>query len=696
MLLSHESYRVRWCVLVTVWTLAAFYLFKQAGVVGEYLALTGKLGLRGAAAPTTPLKETYPAFAADAQVWVRHALALLEGSDIRLRHTTIDNAPVGREVHWNSAWAWCIAGAGWLQHLITGQPLEQAVEKATVWLNPLTELILMIFLSAWATKRGGLIVGLLIVGAIVSNDRIYEGFFPSYVDHHGLLTMSVFGLVLGAVFTGGGWWQSNERQTPRILPNSLQTAREAAVFSAICGAFGLWVSAASVIPPIALVGISALVATVLQGRTAVTHGASFDPQVWRIWGRVGAASSFIFYLLEYFPQYLSFHLEPNHPLHAIAWLAGGELIADLSERWLAVREKRWTNLGQLVWPVVMIGMVPVVALIGGSRVFAILDPFMSHLHSDYIQEFLPIWRTFRSFSDSAFFQTAGLGSVPIIAAIATLTFQRRESPIVLLYTTIAASSLLLMAIWQSRWLLNATGAQLCLAIVVLATWMVNCRPITRWIAVLIVIGALMAPSVVQRYRGMVTAVKNKQVSPSDANMALNRDLAAVLRASQPQGDITLLTSPNSSTGIGYFGRFKSLGTLYWENTEGLKSAARIFSAQSEEEAAKLIKAHKITHIALISQENFIEQYFRLLYPKAKDDEIRRCFGLRILADKVVPQWLEMIPYQVPDDLVQLKPIVMLFKVNFGQTLPEALYNIALSQIASGAVNEGERAMFVIG
>ena len=46
-------------------------------------------------------------------------------------------------------------------------------------------------------------------------------------------------------------------------------------------------------------------------------------------------------------------------------------------------------------------------------------------------------------------------------------------------------------------------------------------------------------------------------------------------------EIVLLASPDASTGIGYYGRIKTLGTLYWENTAGLKSAAAIYCASTD-------------------------------------------------------------------------------------------------------------------
>jgi len=178
----------------------------------------------------------------------------------------------------------------------------------------------------------------------------------------------------------------------------------------------------------------------------------------------------------------------------------------------------------------------------------------------------------------------------------------------------------------------------------------------------LVLGVVFVPGAVQRFRGAANDVALRRVTPRDAANALSRDIAAALRASQPQGDIVLLASPNASTAIGYYGRIKTLGTLYWENSDGLKSAAKIFSASNEAEAAALIREHRITHIAIVAEENFIREYYRLLHPEAPETEIRQCFGLRLLLDQAVPLWLQTLPYQVPDDLKALNPSVMLFKV----------------------------------
>ena len=135
-------------VLAAAWLVAALLLFSDASATRDYLTMVGRLGLRGEAHATTPLAQMYPEFASDAQTWVRHALSLIEGDSVRLRHTLIDNAPAGRDVHWNSAWAWTIAGAGHVYAQATGAPIAHAVERATLWLNPLALLaIIAIFAS---------------------------------------------------------------------------------------------------------------------------------------------------------------------------------------------------------------------------------------------------------------------------------------------------------------------------------------------------------------------------------------------------------------------------------------------------------------------------------------------------------------------------------------------------------------------
>lgn len=674
--------------MVAVWILGAILLFAHVEVVRGYLNTTSALGLRGAPEAATPLQQTYPAFAADAQVWVRHALALLEGDGLRLRYTEIDNAPHGREVHWNSAWAWTIAGFGWLDHWLTRRPLPQAVEGVTLWLPSFTLVVLMVIMSAWAARRGGALLGVLVAVAMVGHPRVYEGFFPSYVDHHGLLTVSVLGMVLGAAFMGAGWWRGTT-EGGSILPRSPEVARRGAAISALWGAIGIWVSAASLIPPIAIVGFAGVLALAFQGRAAQAQGDTFDGDTWRTWGRVGGVASFGFFLVEYFPNHLGLRMEPNNPFFAMAWWGGGELIAFAGEWWLGTRRNP-ADLRRVWLAIGAVCLAPAIIAIGGTRVFVVMDPFLAQLHRQYIQEFLPLWRSIAGTGWNTFLNVVGAENIPLLVGVGVVIARGRKASIVIWFATIAAVVFTAMAWTQSRWLLNASGSQVALAGLLLA-WFLGSRPVVvRWSLGVLAIALLFLPAAYTRVTGGFKDLREKRVSPKDAQSALWRDVAAAIRKSQPEGAITLLTSPNCSTSVGYFGRFKTLGTLYWENSEGLKSAAAILAARDQDEAGVLIRKHGITHLAVISEEHFIDSYYRLLHPGATDEEVRKCFGLQILIDRSIPTWLQMIPYKAPDDLLQLNVNVMLFKVAFEQTPADALYHVALAKIATGMIVEGEQ------
>jgi tetratricopeptide (TPR) repeat protein len=454
----------------------------------------------------------------------------------------------------------------------------------------------------------------------------------------------------------------------------------------------MWVSAASTLPPIALVGGSGLLTVFLRGRSARGTGAVFAAQAWRTWGRVGGGASFAFYLLEYFPSHLGWRLEANHPLYALAWLGGGELIAEIAEWWLAAPAQSRLAWRRLAWPLLTVLAPPLVILIGGQKVFILLDPFLARLHSNYIQEFLPIWRVVRGANATMIFQVILVDCLPLLAGLATLSFLRREAPIVLWFATLAGLLFNLMAWWQSRWLLNSSGVQICLALVLLATWTRSAKPALRWLIAIALVGTLYVPSCVIRLRGSANEVRLRRVGPRDAVNALYRDIAGALRASQPAGEITLLASPNGSTNIGYYGRFRTLGTLYWENRDGLKAAAAIFSARPDGEAPALLRRHHVTHIAIVSEENFIQPYFELLNPGAPAAQVTQGLGYRLLVEKSIPQWLEVIPYRLPDDLRSLNITVMLFKVNFEQSLPDALYRVALAQLAQGEIEVADHTL----
>lgn len=679
MRLSVESSWRRRACLVACWGAVIAALAAHNLAVGRYLTLSGEMGRRGLEASSTPLRHPIPAFASDAQTWIRHALSLAEGERLRLRYTDIDNAVEGREVHWSSAWAWAIAAAGMIWRACVGDPLPLAVERASLWLNFAVLSLVIILFSGWVSRRAGAIGGVVVAVGMAGSDRFYEGFYPAYVDHHGLLSAAALGVMLGAVFMGAGWWQADGDEA-LMLPRSPRAVRSAAIFSAICGGCGMGVSAASIVPALVIVGVSALASSTLAGPRMQAAGANFDADAWRLWGRVGGAMSGVFYLMEYVPQFVGMRLEVNHPLYALAWVCGGEVVATASAWRMLPRDNRRNDAVRLACALAGVLALPVAIRIGGPNVFALNDPFMVGLH-ERIGEFQsplaggvgPAIHTMQSMVDPVW--------AAVVAGIGLVWLRREKGDVVLWFTILATLLFTALGLWQKRWLMAASGAQICMLLVVLAVGLAGRSAALRWGVALTACGLTMVPPILERITATASRVEAGAVAPQDALQPLFRDIAAALRASQPTGEIVLLASPLGSTAVGYYGRFKTIGTLYWENAAGLKAAGRIFSAPASAEAAALIKAHGITHIAMISEQNFIGSYFELLHPDAPPESVRDCFGYRLLVKGRIPSWLRMLPYRPPADLDRLDVDVCLYQVDFSQTPAEAAYHLGLAQLA---------------
>lgn len=687
MRLTHESPRTRWSVLAGTWLLVAALLLLHTLAVRDYLARMDAKGLRGAATASTPLKQIVPVIYTDVQMWTLNALDLQEQGGARVRFTKSDNAPLGREVHWSSLLTWVIAGAGELRHRATGEPLSLATERSLVWINCALLGGLALALSAWAAHRAGAGAGVLVALGMIGHRDFYDGFSPGYVDHHGLITTAVFGLMLGAVFMGGGWWRAAGPGVT-LLPVSRASARRGAVASALGGAVGLWLSAASAIPAIGFVAAAGVVAGWGWGRSARREGAEFDADLWRLWGRVGAVGSLFFYLLEYAPAHLGMRLEVNHPLYALAWWGGAEVVALLLEWRLAEPGSRSGSARRWVLPALAIAAAPVAIVIGGIKVFAVFDPFVGRL-STFVLEGMSLPTLVRLTGWDIFFAHINESLLPALPAVALLALRGTRDRLALGFVVVATFGFVAEACYSVRFWQNSAGPQLCLTLVMLTALTREWSARARWLLVAGTAAGLFLPVTLTRVLDMRESLLRHTVTRLDLAPALHRDIASALRASQPAGDIVLLACPSTSTGIGYYGRFKTVGTLYWENYAGLRAAAEIFCATSEAEARAKLAARHVTHLALTSDEDFLRDFFTLLRPDAPAAEFERTFGQQLFVRQQLPVWLRVLPYAPPPDLRRPDLRVLLLQVVPDQAENEALYHIAAAQLANGDAAHAE-------
>ncbi|MBL9210948.1 MAG: hypothetical protein JNL92_10810, partial [Opitutaceae bacterium] len=586
--------------------------------------------------------------------------------------TRADNAPHGRDVHWASPLAWLIRLA----------ETPGGAERLLVRFNAPLLLTLIVILSGWAARRAGAGAGVLVALGMVGHNRFYDSFAPANVDHHGLLTASVFGLLLGLVLMGAGWWKPNLGGTfTTLLPGDAAGARRAAVVSAVSGALGLWISAASVLPAIALAGAAGLLVAWWRGPAALRDGARFDATAWRLWGGVGGGLAAVCYLIEYAPHHLHLRLEVNHPLYGLAWWGGGSLIASLGSRAAGHGATRGgiRQALPLLLPLVALAAVPVVWLVGGERVFSLRDPFISELRH-YVLEGKTLPEVARSlgFGAVAYQVASGLLFVPALALIGRA---RGEGAVLVGFAMSVAAAYFALGLWEVRWWQAGSATQLVLMLTVVALTR------RRWPWVLAISAVLLLPATVARIVAVRSDVRAGVVDPRDLFQPLYRDLAAALRANQPEGGIVVLASPNASAGIGYFGEFRSLGTLYWENTAGLKAAAAIYTARTDDEAARLIRERGVTHVVVIPGASFHVEYFQLLHPGVPRTEVSRTFGHRLLAKQTEVPWLQPIPYRKPAGLELAPQGVRLFRVAFDQTEEERRFRTAVALVAAGDLAE---------
>lgn len=642
-------------------------IFADVRAVRDYVALLDETAPVRADASSGAPRQLVPARQADALLWVQLAREARSAHLARLRHTRFDNAPAGRDVHWSSVLGWLLRAAAHTRG--NAQPGEDVAnfERVLPWFNAALLVTAIVVFSTWTATRAGAGAGVLIALALVGHRRFYEGFAPFYVDHHGLVNAAVLGLLLGFAFMGAGWWRAASSSAATWLPTSLASARRAAIVSAVCGAFGLWISAAATLPAIALLGLSGAVVAWNRRRKRDNDEARFEPALWRLWGSVGAVTSAAFYLVEYAPAHLGLRLEVNHPLWSLGWWGGAELVAVIGAG--------GRRPARLVWALLAIAAAPAAIVCGGPATFLVADPFVGDLRHFVAEgKSLLAAAAHAGFGRIAYDCVSALVLAPgfIVAARA-----RGEARIVAGALALVTAGFVLMACAEMRWWLNAASAE----IVLLLSLVAATKPGRRWAVIVVLATGLFAAPAISRIARERAENRGRVFDERDLLQPLYRDLAATLRMSSPDRDIVLLADPNASLGIAYFARARTLGTLYWENAPGLRAAAEIFCAETDAEAAQLVRARGVTHIVAIARANFTAEYLSLLRPGALRADAARAFGVRL--EHEPPPWLQAVPYRVPAALADVVGPVKIFKVAFEQSDGERLFQAAVAHAAAG-------------
>jgi hypothetical protein len=452
---------------------------------------------------------------------------------------------------------------------------------------------------------------------------------------------------------------------------------------------GLWVSAASEAPLLAGLGLGGIASVALARRDQEGEGASFDAGLWRLWGVTGCSVSLLAYLAEYFPSSMGMRLEVNHPLYALAWLGGAEIVCILGGERRSPGEgarRGWGRLARLAGAALLLGALPATLILIRERTFWVADPFLWRLHNDYIAEFQGLVRHLNESGWRLWSPYSAPTVIPFLLCLPPLAYALRPGiPRIwrcqFALAVVPAAVEILLSLEQLRW----GGLALCTSLVAAVPFLCflsTDRPgrvsSLAWrLACLLTL----VPGLAMAGR-MVTG--DGQFSDIYSQWLADRDLGQWLRHRAGRDPVTVLSSPSTTNTLVYFGDLRGLGTLYWEDRDGLKAAAEIFSASSLDKAHELVRKRGITHLVLTTWGMFDAGYVALARGLPPGSQVPSdTLVSAILRRETPPAWLRLIPYPTLKGDGLQGGHVLIFEVTDPQTPLEVAMNSASYQLEMG-------------
>ncbi len=559
-----------------------------------------------------------PATATDGYHWLLQTERQLAGGGLRIRGTSADNAPAGREVHWSSPPRWWLATLTRVRQaarpdLDAGRALEQVAAGS----GAMALALLLVALTPLLSWRLGPGPAAFFALAWVGVFPLYETFLVGVVDHHGIVAMAALVGVLVVVIAGGGWVRDGaDSALPGLPLPDVRSARRWFAAAGVVSGLGLWLSAATMIPVVMATAVGAVATRwvgLRRGEDSAGLGdparpvregspARAEPELWRLWALAGCATSLLAYAVEYAPSHMGLRLEVNHPLYALAWLGLGDVVTRV---WC----RDWRRIAGGLFLAAAPAMV-VLATRGSS--FLLADPSLRSLHLGGIREFQGLASHLAGVSPPQ--ALLSVSALPVAAVLLLWMAWRAMGSQVrpadtarLVVAATPAAVLTGLALWQVRWLPTASALLLALAVTSLA---LGASGAPGWTGG----GVAGGPR-----RGVATALLVLVLAPfplatavfpwragypvgQEAPQIVARDAAHRLRAEVGEGPVVVAAPPTTTTWMIWFGGFRGLGTLYWENREGLRAWEAIASAPTEAETRGLLASRGVTHVLVPSWE----------------------------------------------------------------------------------------------
>ena len=588
----------------------------------------------------------------DACYWVGYAQEMAQTGKWRIRHTDFDNPPIGREVHWSQSVSWLLLFAGFIARLATGAPMASAIENSAIWIGPLQFFILIAGTGYLLFRRMGLMPALVWMINLLTILSIQWSFHSMRPDHHGLHLGFMLSGQLCLILGGLGWIRTcpEAGAAPRLIrplaPPDERQARRLFVFSGILGGLGLWTGATVQFFGLGLSVASAIILVLSMPENLSKQpedATTYQPSLWRWWAMAGAATSLLFYMIEYAPAFPGMRLEVNHPLYAVSWLCAGELLTRLS-----AAKQRGQPGSRLHLALLFCGMllIPGCLFFGPAEWHAMRDPIMQRMH-EFIDEFRPYLKTFES---ATLLNTLKhFGILPLFLVLAPWLAGQKRTAIhewaALWMAVIPALAFAVLTLWQTRWMNFFAASCLLLAVI---TWPVLWRRHPQggrrpaWLYFLIAavaaqavyFGSLQFRDI--HFRDISRERVGELISP-----ILQRQFAEKLGGMNTNRDFRIMAPPHLAARFHYYGGLPCVASYYWENLEGLKSAADFFAAGDDEEARRIVQERGITHVVLPPSANVVHALFFIKTGYYLPADVQNSMAGRMFArQEALPPWLK--------------------------------------------------------
>jgi hypothetical protein len=596
-------------------------------------------------------------FDPDSECWINLTQEQYRDGTVRPHDFPFDNAPYGRERHWSSSFSWWLLLLAGLAHAVAGLPMEMGIAEVAPWANPVLfacfvaalALVLRREIGAWAA---GVFILTLTTMAGVEWD-----FSSGHPDHHGLHLMAFTGLFLGSLLGGLGWVRvAGAAQDPSGSIGGAPTRDKARFWfaaSGVCGGIGLWIGSTQQIVCIAVLGAGGVLgALCFARRWSPAQETRFEPELWRHWARVGAATSLAFYLLEYFPHHLEMRPEVNHPLIALAWAGAGELMwAILLARvdWPGLRARGWRLPAHAALGLLALCVLPLAIILGPRRWFVLGNP-MLRWSAGMISEGQP-WLDPRHPAAALLriWNDTGVLMLAVPLAVAALIWQRRAPwrRGALLILLLATAVFLGWTLLQSRWL-----GFLEISLVLLTLAAVSGLPFAgrAGAAVPITLLAFFLPG----WLGFgALQVRTRGESPARHAQALLAGMMSLKEAAwnlelySRGGDhpARVMSPPGPSPTLHYYGGVDTVGSYYWENLAGSQATIDFYNDPGDAQARRIARERGLDFVLAVAQPSFVLEMQMLETGRVNIAAARRTLAFRLSSPSAagVPDWLERLP-----------------------------------------------------